>query len=87
MEIQNLNDKFEIQDKRFYSPFIVKSKCSKCGGEIVRDMSEDCIGYPVVNKPFELYFDCHRDECGDHEWTERVILRVRLEAAPSGEDQ
>ncbi len=86
MEIENLDDKFEIQDKRFRSPFIVKSKCSKCGNLVVQDMREDYIGYPVVNEAFEIYFYCPGDECGDHEWSERAILRVRLEAAPSGEE-
>lgn len=86
MKIQNLNDKFQIEDKRFRSPFIVKSNCSKCGDVVVKDMRNDYIGYPIANDEFDIYFYHECADEGDHEWTEKVILRVRLEAAPSGDE-
>lgn len=87
MEIQNLDDRFEIQDKRFQSPFVVKSECCKCRKTVVKDMRYDYIGYPTVNEPFRINFYCECDDGGDNEWAEMVILRVRLEVASPGEDK
>jgi len=86
VEIENLNDRFQIQDKRFKSPFIFKSKCPECRVEVVKDMRDDYIGYPLVNKTFDIHFYHECDDDNEHEWNESVILRVRLEAAPSGDE-
>lgn len=86
MEIENLDERFQIQDKRFKAPSIVKSKCPKCGDAVVKDIRKDYIGYPLVNEEFEMYFYHECADDGDHEWTENVVLRVQIEAAMPGED-
>lgn len=68
-----------IDVKRFHLPGIkTKSTCEHCGVESIKDMDVEYLSYPVINRPFDLGFYC--GYC-DHEWAERVRLRISLELA------
>lgn len=69
----------ELDVKRFYLPGVeLSSPCPKCGHVCVHDLSSDYLSYPVANVPEDKHFYC--DEC-NHEWDERIVLRVSVEAA------
>lgn len=72
----------KMECKRFLLNGVkVLFKCPECGCA-----GYDCgepegysyLSYPKMNKPMDYDFYC--DEC-EHEWSERVILKVKLEKA------
>ena len=80
MKIETATKPFEIEDKRFYVPgATMEGKCPGCGAAYKHDFGEDYFAYPSVNEPIEVYCACGKCE---HEWDERIILRVTLEMAP-----
>lgn len=76
---------FELDVKRFCVGGVkLRSKCPKCGKVITRDLGEEYLSYPTVNTPIEVDF-CHEAPSGeptDHEWSEKIVLRVTIEPAP-----
>ena len=80
MKIENNGKPFEVEEKRFYVPgSVMKGKCPKCGAAYKHDFGEDYFAYPSVNEPIEVHCTCGKCE---HEWDERVVLRVTVEMAP-----
>ena len=70
----------KVNENRFYVPGVtLYSDCPECGLTCEKDMDGDhYLSYPPVNKEFEYGFYCQNEDC-QHEWKEKVILRVTLE--------
>lgn len=86
MRIENRDDEFDIDDKRFYPPIVVHDNCPACGAEVERDLSEHYLSFPKANSAFDLHVDhdgCPRPNThyGATTWKTRVVLRVTLESA------
>lgn len=79
MKIIPETEAFDIDVKRFYTPFHVEDTCPECGHNATWGPDQDYLSYPTVNAPFDLTMYC--TEC-DHNWEHRVILRVTLETVP-----
>jgi len=68
--------KFEFDIKRFHVPYVLKTKCPKCGKKIERDYSDMYyLMFPRIGQVQENFW-C--DEC-DHEWSILLNLNVSLE--------
>ena len=78
MKIENLDKPFDIEVKRFNFPSKFTVTC-KCGAEVTHDFRNEYLGYPTANRPSEVYMYCHA--C-DQNWTEKIVVRVRIEATP-----
>ncbi len=81
VEIVQTDEVVNLDMKRCYLPFEVTATCPECKARITRYLSDDYVGYPPVNKPFDL--DMYHDEVIDdedvhHEWSVQVILRMTL---------
>lgn len=61
VESIKLEGDFSIDVKRFYLPFIFNVECPHCGEKIEKDLNDQYLSYPDVNKEEEAYFYC--DEC------------------------
>lgn len=83
--VQNIEDGedgvVEIGVKRFHLPFTLVAKCPTCGEEITHDLDNHYLSYPAANTRTKVTF-WHYTSDEDHEWTERIILRLSVEAAP-----
>lgn len=70
--------------KRCHVPgFVVVDKCPKCGREARRDLNDDYISYPDLNKPTGLGMYCPEPEdggCGN-DWKVPVIVEMTLRLA------
>jgi len=83
---QDLDASDGEMSKRFYVPGVtIKSICPECGEEVVYDLGDHYLSYPILNTPYKFSF-CHDaptedDQYNDHEWTEEIIVRVTIEAA------
>lgn len=77
MKITLIKKPFEIEMKRCYLPFIVETKCPKCGYGIEVDLSNcNYLSYPRWNSDEEcINFIC--DECY-HEWSKNIRLEVKM---------
>lgn len=73
---------FSTNHKRFPIPGVM-STCPHCGQEVAAGY----LSYPDANTPFNLDFFHEAPNGGGaaHEWSERVILRITIEPAPSQE--
>lgn len=86
MRIENRDDEFGLDVKRFYIPATVHDKCPSCGADVERDLMDEYLSYPSANDAFDLemgHSDCPNPTTsyGDTTWKARVVLRVTLEAA------
>ena len=76
LEKSNDKDEFEIDVKRLHLPYILKTKCPKCGKELSRNYSNmEYLIYPNIGHNQESFW-C--DEC-DNEWKLCLNLKVSLE--------
>lgn len=66
---------FSTDEKRFYTPHVVKTKCPACGVDHEHDCSSWYFSYPTLNEPFDMGMAC--GEC-DHNWSVRVRLDLTL---------
>jgi len=73
MENVKLNDKFEVDVKRFYIPLEVLLNCPHCNKEKKVDLSDDYISYPTVNQAEAIEQYC--DHC-DNEFEFDLTLRM-----------
>lgn len=78
MEITSTGSGGELDIKRLYLPFEIKTECPKCKTETVRDLEQEYLSYPSIGKPEDVHFYC--DEC-DHEWGEKIILEISIKKA------
>ena len=69
---------FEVEVKRFHVGAVLVAKCPGCGAEVRKDFGDHYLSYPMANEPFDTSMVC--GEC-EHNWKERIILRVLVEAA------
>ena len=90
--IENLEDEFNPDIKRFRAPIEIYSTCPHCGKEVTRDlMIDEHLYYPWFNTPEKISFYHHdyeyEDESGklvyveEHEWDSEheYILKVSYE--------
>lgn len=83
LKIHPLDVRRSIECKRANLPFLVVSKCPKCGEEITHDYSRgEYVSGPVVNGKNTLYF-YHDTPSGEHEWQVTVMLRMTMEEVRS----
>ncbi len=57
-----LNDKFEIEVKRFYVPLKITVNCPHCNEEKKIDLRDDYLSYPTLNEPEAIYQYCEHCE-------------------------
>lgn len=71
-----LNDKFEIEVKRFYLPLKMTVNCPHCNEEKNIDLSDDYLSYPTLNEAETIYQCC--DHC-DKEFEFDLTLRMSVD--------
>jgi len=72
--MQQEQEVYEIDIKRFYVPWYIETECPMCG--LLTDNEGEYLSYPSVGKPFKVLFSC--DEC-DHEWYHEILLKLNIE--------
>jgi len=76
ININKSKEEFEISEKRFYLTGIkIEAICPNCGEKIVRDLGDDYLSYPTVNKPINIGMYCC--EC-DGEFSFKGELELNL---------
>jgi hypothetical protein len=77
--------------KRTYLPFIIRSACPHCGREVVTDLRDEYLRYPVPGKTSHVYFECEGDEdTQPHElveWTVYLEFDVTLKPVEQSPDE
>jgi len=71
-----LNDKFEIDVKRFYVPLKMVVNCPHCNEEKKIDLSDDYLSYPTINEAEAIYQCC--DHC-DKEFEFDATIRMSVD--------
>lgn len=75
MEIRKLKGFASIDVKRWYSPYLLISKCAQCGHRNELDLTDDYLSYPSIDEPHEVYFFC--DKC-EHEYEEKIVIKMEI---------
>lgn len=78
IDINNLDERFELDDKRFRFPAVLETDCPKCNQPIIVDFMEEYLSYPYVNEVFEQIINC--GECSN-EFGVKLKLVIKLEVA------
>lgn len=73
--IKPVHKPFELELKRCYLPFVLRSTCPKCGTEAVYDDSY-YLSYPKVGEPESYTVLC--EEC-NFKWELKLRLTLNLE--------
>lgn len=74
-EVTGNGESFSCDEKRFYAPFVIRTKCPECGVDHEHDCSDWYFSYPTFNEQFDLNMACR--EC-DHNWLVPVRLDLSL---------
>lgn len=91
MKIKNDDNKsFELNVKRFYTPFTITDECPNCYKEVIACSPNHYLNYPKINEPTEVRFycmDCEDEAFVDNEstiifeWFRKITIRVTAEKA------
>jgi hypothetical protein len=78
LTIRALDAEVEM-DKRTHLPVEISSTCPGCGVQVVQDMTDRYLSYPIINKPKKCNFYHECADGKDTEWEHQVVVRVTLE--------
>lgn len=83
MKIQQIKEKFEINEEHFWIPGVVLiSNCPDCNQEISVDLDDQFICKPKINSKNAIpFFHDYKNENGNwetHEWQEEVLLELEV---------
>ena len=71
-----LNNKLEVEVKRFYIPLKMAVNCPHCNAEKKIDLSDGFLSYPTLNEVEAIYQFC--DHC-DKEFEFDLTLRMSVD--------
>jgi len=71
-----LNDKFEVEVKRFYIPLKTVLNCPHCNAEKEVDLEHDYLSYPTLNESEPIGQYC--EHC-DNEFEFDLTLRISVD--------
>lgn len=75
-KIISVEGEYPTDEKRYYLPIVLTKECESCKKLLEVDLDSNYLSYPIINKPYEIWFYC--EDC-DTEYKDFITLRISIE--------